>query len=57
MWEGNKSQAAALESALLGGGKWILGCYSKTCNEAVKGDLGTLQGCRDKVKLIRSGVL
>ena len=53
MWEGNKSQAAALESVLLGGGKRILGCSSKTCNEAVRGDLGidTLQGRRDKAKL------
>ena len=46
MWEGNKSQAAALESILLGGGKRILGCSSKTCNETVRGDLSidTLQG-------------
>ena len=53
MWEGNKSQAAALESVLLGGGKWVFGCSSKTCNEAVWGDLGidTLQGRRDKAKL------
>ena len=53
VWEGNKSQAAALESVLLGGGKRILGCSSKTCNEAVRGDLGidTLQGHRDKAKL------
>ena len=53
VWEGNKSQAAALESVLLGGGKRILGCSSKTCNEAVRGDLGidTLQGRRDKAKL------
>ena len=54
VWEGNKSQAAALESVLLGGGKRILGCCSsKTCNEAVRGDLGidTLQGRRDKAKL------
>ena len=53
MWEGNKSQAAALESVLLGGGKRILGCSSKTCNEAVRGDLGIdiLQGRRDKAKL------
>ena len=36
MWEGNKSQAAALESVLLGGGKQILGCSSKTCNEAIR---------------------
>ena len=34
-------------------GKRILGCSSKTCNEAVRGDLGidTLQGRRDKAKL------
>ena len=32
VWEGNKSQAAALESVLLGGGKRILGCSSKTCS-------------------------
>ena len=53
VWEGNKSQAAALESVLLGGGKRILGCSSKTCNEAVGGILGidTLQGHRDKAKL------
>ena len=33
--------------------KWILGCSSKTCNEAVRGDLGidTLQGRRNKAKL------
>ena len=44
---------AALESVLLGGGKWILGCSSKTCNEAVRGDLGidTLQSRMDKAKL------
>ena len=53
VWEGNKSPAAALESVLLGGGKHILGCSSKTCNESVRGDLGidTLQGHRDKAKL------
>ena len=52
VWEGNKSQAAALESVLLGGGKCILGCFSKPCKEAVRGDLGinTLQGRRDKAK-------
>ena len=42
MWEGNKSQAAALESVLLGGGKRILGCSSKTCNEAVRGGIWVL---------------
>ena len=53
VWEGNKSQAAGLESVLLGGGKHILGCSSKTCNEVVRGDLGidTLQSRRDKAKL------
>ena len=47
------SQAAALESVMLGGAKLILGCSSKTCNEAVRGDMGldTLQGRRDKNKL------
>ena len=31
----NKCQVAALESVMLGGEKRILGCSSKTCNEAV----------------------
>ena len=35
IWDCNKSQARALESILLGGAKKILGCSSKTCNEAV----------------------
>ena len=50
VWENNKSQAAALESVILGGVKRILGCSSKTCNEAVREDMGleTLQGRRDK---------
>ena len=39
VWEGNKSQTAALESVMLGGAKHILGCSSKTCNEAVRGDI------------------
>ena len=53
VWEANKTQAAALESVMLGGAKRILGCSSKTCNEAVRGDMGldTLQGCRHKNKL------
>ena len=53
VWEGNMSQAAALESVLLGGGKRILGCSSKTCNEAVRGIWGidTLQSRRDKAML------
>ena len=37
VWEGNKTQAAALESVMLGGAKRILGCSSKACNEAVRG--------------------
>ena len=38
--EGNKSQAGSLESIILDGAKRILGCSSKTCNEAVTGDMG-----------------
>ena len=51
--EGNKTQAAALESVMLGGAKRILGSSSKTCNEAVRGDMGleTLHGRRYKAKL------
>ena len=40
IWDCNKSQARALESIILGGAKKILGCSSKTCNEAVWGDMG-----------------
>ena len=40
MWEANKTQAGALESVMLGGAKRILGCSSKTCNEAVGGGYG-----------------
>ena len=32
VWEGNKAQAAALESVMIGGAKRILGCSSRTCN-------------------------
>ena len=51
VWEGNKSQAGSLESIILDGAKRILG---KTCNEAVRGDMGldTLQSLRDRAKLI-----
>ena len=51
VWEGNKAQAAALESVMIA--KRILGCSSRTCNEAVRGDMGldSLQGRRDKAKL------
>ena len=53
MWEGNKAQAAALESVMIGGAKHILECSSRTCNEAVRGDMGldSLQGRRDKATL------
>ena len=53
MWEGNKAQAATLESVMIGGAKRILGCSSRTCNEAVRGDMGldSLQGRREKAKL------
>ena len=37
IWDCNKSQTRALESIILGGAKKILGCSSKTCNEAVWG--------------------
>ena len=40
VWEANKTQAAALESVMLEGAKCILGCSSKTCNEAVRGGYG-----------------
>ena len=32
VWEGNKYQAASLESIMLGGAKRVLGCSSKTSN-------------------------
>ena len=53
MWEGNKSQAGSLESIILDGAKWILGCSSKACNEEVRGnmDLDTLQSRRNRAKL------
>ena len=53
MWEGNKSQAGSLESIILDGAKRILRCSSKTCNEAVRGDmrLDTLHSRRDRAKL------
>ena len=41
VWDCNKSQASVLEAIILdtGGAKKILGCSSKTCNEAVRGDM------------------
>ena len=52
MLEGNKSQAGSLESIILDGAKRILGCSFKTCNEAVRGDMGldTLQSRRDRAE-------
>ena len=53
MWKSNKSQTGSLESIILDGVKRILRCLSKTCNEAVRGDmcLDTLQSRRDRAKL------
>ena len=51
VWKCNKSQASSLESILLEGAKKILACSSKTCHEAVRGDMGleTLKSHRDKL--------
>ena len=53
IWDGSKCKVDALESIILRGAKRILGCSSKTCNEAVKGDMGleSLKCRRDKAKL------
>ena len=53
IWEAKMAQAAALESVVLGGAKCILGCLSRTCNEAVRGDmeLESLKVSRDKAQL------
>ena len=53
VWEGNKAHAAALESVMIGGAKRILGCSSRTCNEALEVTWGWIhsQGRRDKAKL------
>ena len=39
VWKGNKSQAASLDSIMLGGAKRFLGCLSKTSNEAIWGNM------------------
>ena len=41
------------KSVMIGGAKRILGCSSRTCNEAVRDDMGldSLQGRRDKAKV------
>ena len=56
VWEGNKGRTNALESVVLGGAEKVLGCSSKTCNEAVKGGMGleTLKSRRDKVVVYTS---
>ena len=53
VWACNKRQTASLESIQLGAAKKILGCSSKTCNEAVRGDMGleSLKARRDRCKL------
>ena len=52
MWACNKRQTASLEFIQLRAAKKILGCSSKTCNEAVRGDIGleSLKGRRDRCK-------
>ena len=40
VWRCTKSQSKALDAVLLAACKKILGCSSKTCSEAVWGDLG-----------------
>ena len=53
VWESNKNHASSLESIILDGPKQTLRCSSKTCNEAVIGDmdLDTLQSHRDRREL------
>ena len=53
VWDCNKDQASALEAIILGGAKKILGCSSKTYNEAVRGDIYiyTEYSRRDRAKL------
>ena len=51
VWRGDL--VAALEFIVLGRAKRILGCLSKTYNEAVRGDMGleSLRGHRDRAKV------
>ena len=53
MWACNKRQTASLESIQVEAAKKILGCSSKTCNEAVRGDMGleSLKARRDRCKI------
>ena len=52
VWACNKWRTASLKSLQLGAAKKMLGCSSKTCNEAVRGDMGleSLKGRRDRCK-------
>ena len=53
VWEDNKSRVGSFESIILDRAKRIFECSSKTCNEAVRGDMGldTLQTRKDRAKL------
>ncbi len=48
VWACNKRQTASLESIQLGAAKKMLGCSSKKCSEAERGDMGleSLKGRR-----------
>ena len=52
--QANKTQAATLESVMLRGAKHILGCSSKTCNEAInEREIRKFEeGLNTKVKLL-----
>ena len=53
IWDCSKGQANAVESIILGGAKTILGYSCRTCNEAVRGDVGVdnLRRCRERAKV------
>ena len=53
VWEDNKSRVGSFESIILDRHKRILECSSKTCNEAVRGDMGldTLRSRKNRAKL------
>ena len=55
VWRCTASQSKALDAVLLAACKKILSCSSKTCNEAVWGDLGIepLNLRRNKRKVVR----
>ena len=52
IWEGNKCKIDVLESIILRGARRILRCSCKTCNKAVRGDMGleSLKSRRNKAK-------